>query len=138
LADGTVGLQATATDEAGNTSGIRTGSTPKDTAAPTSTLSGSDKKYNYTDNTGTTADQVSGDSGAVSLVAGDGTLTLTATEQTGPHPGNVYQGSTVNGNGSFPAFSVDASTVTVSYTFRLYDLAGNPGNTITKTFPATK
>jgi hypothetical protein len=138
LADGTVGLQATATDQAGNTSGIRTGSTPKDTAAPTSTLSGSDKKYNYTDNTGTTADQVSGDSGAVSLVAGDGTLTLTATEQTGPHPGNVYQGPTVNGNGSFPAFSVDASTVTVSYTFRLYDLAGNPGNTITKTFPATK
>ena len=146
VVDGTITYSVTAKDVADNTSAAVTTTSIRDTVAPTVTFAaqpdGLVKRYNYTDNLGSTPDRVSATAGSVGGFGTDTGVTITAT-QTSPHAGLKYTGPTIpsSGNGSIPAFDVEAlgllNALTVTYKLEAVDAAGNIGpNSVTVSFLA--
>jgi trimeric autotransporter adhesin len=124
LTDGSVTIAATATDQAGNVSSAKTGTTSKDTVAP-STPSG----FSYTDGTGASgADILNGSAEANSSVrvvetgAASGTFNGTASGL----GAFAIQVASVNGN---------SAGKTVNFSVTATDAAGNASTAATPSFP---
>ena len=115
LGDGTVTMSVTSTDAAGNVSAAQSSSAPKDTSAPAAPSAG------YVDNSGTTADQITGTAEANASISISGT--------------GSYGGS-ANGSGAF-TIAVAAKNgsnghpVNVSYSVTATDAAGNTSGATT-------
>jgi hypothetical protein len=115
LGDGTVTMSATSTDAAGNVSAAQSASAPKDTVAPAAPTA------TYVDNSGTTADQITGTAEA------NASISITGTSSAGGSA-NASGGFTIavaakNGTTGHP--------INVSYTVTATDAAGNTsGGTI--------
>jgi hypothetical protein len=109
LGDGTVTMTATDTDAAGNVSAARSSTAPKDTAAPAAPIA------SYVDNSGTTADQITGtaepnasisisgtsSAGGSANSSGAFTINVAATHGSNGHPVNVsYSVTATDGAGN--------------------------------------
>jgi large repetitive protein len=109
LGDGTVTMTATSTDAAGNVSAAQSTSAPKDTGAPSA------PSASYVDNSGTTADQITGTAEANASISISGT--------------GSYGGS-ANGSGAFTiavaaTHGTNGHPINVSYSVTATDAAGN-------------
>ena len=127
LGDGSLTLGANSTDLAGNVSGTTSVTVTKDTAAPGAPTA------SYTDNNNATADVIAGTAEA------NASISIT---KTSPAPTANYSGS-ANGSG---AYSVNVAgtngkpnaPISVTYTIRATDAAGNTSGTTTLNFTDTK
>jgi large repetitive protein len=122
LGDGTVTMTATSTDAAGNVSAAQSISAPKDTVAPAA------PSASYVDNSGTTADQITGTAEANASISISGT--------------GSYGGS-ANGSGAFTIAVVathgtNGHPVNVSYSVTATDAAGNTSGATIVPFADTR
>jgi large repetitive protein len=122
LGDGTVAMTATSTDAAGNVSAAQSISAPKDTVAPAA------PSASYVDNSGTTADQITGTAEANASISISGT--------------GSYGGS-ANGSGAFTiavaaTHGSNGHPVNVSYSVTATDAAGNTSGVTIVPFADTR
>jgi hypothetical protein len=109
VGDGTVTISVTSTDAAGNASAAQSSSAPKDTVAPSAPTA------SYVDNSGTTADQITGTAEANATISISGTSSA---------------GGSANGSGAFTinvaaTHGSNGHPVNVSYSVTATDAAGN-------------
>jgi large repetitive protein len=122
LGDGTVAMTATSTDAAGNVSAAQSISAPKDTVAPAA------PSASYVDNSGTTADKITGTAEANASISISGT--------------GSYGGS-ANGSGAFTiavaaTHGSNGHPVNVSYSVTATDAAGNTSGATIVPFADTR
>jgi large repetitive protein len=115
LGDGPVTLSATSADAAGNLSATQSSSAPKDTAAPAA------PSASYVDNSGTTADQITGTAEA------NASISITGTSSAG---------GSANGSGAFTiavaaTHGSNGHPINVSYSVTATDAAGNTSGATT-------
>ncbi len=114
LGDGTVTMSVTSTDAAGNVSAAQSSSAPKDTVAPSA------PSASYVDNSGTTADQITGTAEANSSISISGTSSAGGSAGSGAFTINV---AATHGSNGHP--------VSVSYSVTATDAAGNTSGATT-------
>jgi hypothetical protein len=109
LADGTTTLGATSTDAAGNVSTVRSGSAPKDTAAPSA------PSATYVDRSGNNADRITGTAEASAAIRAD---------RVTPAPVASYT-TAAAADGSYTVTIGAHRNVSVTYNVFATDAAGN-------------